>query len=287
MGTIAGRPPAAAGRPAQPAAIVDVAGCGAPRLRAAAEAMAGRPVAVVGTLAEAERAAEIGLRVVASCAPPLGDVARARRPLLEAIGGPRPMGSAAAFGPRAVAAARLCGVRVDPATDALPSPLPALDAASVRAGWGAAPADLACVLLACPPAAGDARLALDLAGRAAMLGGRVVLVVHPEAGLVAHARRFADAVGGAWCMVTDGRAEEPELLAAAADLCLAVPAVPGPEGDPLAVRLALRAGMPVVTTDDAPGAGLVDAALRFDRRRPNVGARLMRESAAGRLSARA
>jgi hypothetical protein len=27
--------------------------------------------------------------------------------------------------------------------------------------------------------------------------------------------------------------------------------------------------------------------LRFDRRRPNVGARLMRESAAGRLTARA
>lgn len=65
-----------------------------------------------------------------------------------------------------------------------------------------------------------------------------------------------------------------------------MPAVPGPEGDPLAVRLALRAGVPVVATEDAPGAELVDAALRFDRRRPNVGARLMREAASARLSAR-
>lgn len=271
-------------RDSRPVAIVDAAGCGLPRLRAAAAALAGRPVAVVGTLPDAERAAGCGLRVVACCAPPLGEVARARESLLEAVGGPRPFGTIVAHGERAIAAARLCGIRTEPARDPPPAPLAALEPGPVRESWGVGPGDLAVALLALPVLAGDARLALDIAARAAMLGGRVVLVVHPDAGAVGHARRFADAAGGAWCMVTDERAEEPELLAAAADAALAVPTDPGPSGDDLGVALSLRAGLPVVASLDAPGAALVGDAFRFDRRRPNVAARLLRDAAAGRVS---
>ena len=273
------RPPA---RAVQPAAIVDVAGCGAPTLRAAAEALQGAPVAVVGTLADAERAAWFGLRVSAACAPPLGDVSRARRPLLEALGGPRRFGPIRAYGSRALDAARACGIRVDHADDPLPAPLAPADAQAARDSWGAGPGDLALLLLALPPLAGDARLALDIAGRAAMLGGRVVLVAHPGAGAMWHARRFADAAGDAWCLAADERAEEPELLAGAVDVALAVPSSPGPAGDTMGVALALRAGIAVVASEDAPGAGLVAAGRRFDRRRPNVGARLLRAAAAAR-----
>ena len=181
------------GRTAHPAAIVDAAGCGAPTLRAAAQALQGAPVVVIGTLADAERAAALGLRVASSCAPPLGDVARARRPILEALGGPRRFGPIRAYGARAFEAARACGLRVDAVRDPLPPPLAPDEVAAARESWGAGPRDLALLLLAAPPLAGDARLALDIAGRAAMLGGRVVLVVHPGAGAVWHARRFADA----------------------------------------------------------------------------------------------
>jgi hypothetical protein len=272
---------------AQPAALVDVAGCGSPRLRALALALQGRPVAVLGTRPDAERAALHGLRVTGACAPPLGDPRRARRPLLAALGGPRRLGALIAHGARAVEAARLAGIRAEPMQGPLPGPLAPLDADALRASWGAGPADLVCLLLASPPAAGDARLALDIAGRAGMIGGRVVLVAHPGAGAVEHARRFADAAGDAWCMVTDERVEEPEWMAAGADAALALPADPGPAGDPLCVELALRAGLPVVASADAPGSGLVDAARRFDRRRPNVAAQLLRAAAAPRLSRRA
>jgi hypothetical protein len=269
-----------------PAAIVDVAGCGSPTLRAAAAAMQGRPVAVIGTAPDAERAASMGLCVAAACAPPLGEVARARRQILEAVGGPRRFGAVRAYGPRAAEAARACGIRIDDAPDPLPAPLAPLDAGAVRDSWGAGPRDVALLLLALPPVTGDARLALDIAGRAAMLGGRVVLVVHPGSGGVAHARRFADAVGDAWCLVTDERAEEPELLGGAVDAAIAVPTVTGPRGDRLCLELALRAGLPVVASEDAPGAEAIGAVRRFDRRRPNVGAQLLRAVAVERLSAR-
>ena len=270
------------GRTAHPAAIVDAAGCGAPTLRAAAQALQGAPVVVIGTLADAERAAALGLRVASSCAPPLGDVARARRPILEALGGPRRFGPIRAYGARAFEAARACGLRVDAVRDPLPPPLAPDEVAAARESWGAGPRDLALLLLAAPPLAGDARLALDIAGRAAMLGGRVVLVVHPGAGAVWHARRFADAARDAWWLATDPRAEEPELLAGAVDVALALPSSPGPSGDAIGVELAVRAGVPVVASDDAPGAALVGPASRFDRRRPNVGAQLLRAAAASR-----
>ena len=266
-------------RASQPTAIVDAAGCGAPTLRAAAQSLQGAPVAVIGTLADAERAAALGLRVVASCAPPLGDVALARRQLLEALGGTRRIGAIRAYGARAAEAARVCGIRAEAVPDPLPPPLAPDDAAAAREAWGAGPGDLALLLLALPPLAGDARLALDVAGRAAMLGGRVVLVVHPAAGAVWHARRFADAAGDAWWLATDARAEEPELLAGAIDVALAVPSSPGPAGHPMGIELALRAGVPVVASEDAPGAQLVDPARRFDRRRPNVAAKLLRAAA--------
>lgn len=264
------------------AAVVDAAGCGPARLRSAAAALGGRGVAVIGTVLDAELAAACGLRVVASCAPPLGSVRLARRSMLTAIGGPRPFGTLAAVGPRAEEVVRVAGIRRDLLRMELPAPIAPLPRDDVRAEWGVAPGDTVCLLVAAPVAAGDARKALDIAGRASYLGGPVVVVAHPGSARIGHADRFADAAGDAWRLVLDERAAEPELLASAADAGLAVRAAEGPEPDEMAIAVATRAGLPVVAADDVQGADGLAPDRRFDPCRPNVAAQLIRAAAASR-----
>ncbi|NBP51493.1 MAG: hypothetical protein EBU70_10035, partial [Actinobacteria bacterium] len=153
------------------AAAVDASACGPARLRAAAAALAGRRVAVVGTLPDAERASACGLNVAACWAPPLGVVRLGRRAFLRAVGGPRPYGTIAAVGLRAREAARMARIRVAELPLSLPDPLRPLDRRSVREDWGVADGDIVCLALGAPPSAVDARRVLDIAGRAAYLGG--------------------------------------------------------------------------------------------------------------------
>jgi hypothetical protein len=263
------------------AAAVDASACGPARLRAAAAALAGRPVAVVGTLPDAERASACGLRVAACCAPPLGSVRLGRRAFLRAVGGPRPYGTLFAVGGRAEEAVRLAGIRAAELALALPDPLRPLDRRSVRADWGVSEGDVVCLALGAPPSAVDARKVLDIAGRAAYLGGPVVVVAHPDSAGIGHAMRFANAAGDAWRLVVDDRADEPELLARAVDVAVAVQSGRGPDGDPMVLQAALRAGVPVVAAEDVPGAGDLHPGRRFDPRRPNVAARQLRDAASG------
>lgn len=281
MPAVPSKPRSVAGPPAV-AAVVDAAGCGPARLRSVAAALGGRGVAVVGTLVDAERAAACGLRVVASCAPPLGAVRLARRALLAAIGGPRPYGTLAAVGPRAEEAVRQAGIRRDLLRMELPVPLSPLPRDAVRAEWGVSPGDTVCLLVTAPAAAGDARKALDIAGRASYLGGPVVVVAHPGSARIGHADRFANAAGDAWRLVLDERAAEPELLASAADVGLAVRSADGPEPDEMAIAVATRAGLPVVAAEDVPGADALAPDRRFHPCRPNVAAQRIRAAAASR-----
>ncbi len=273
-------------------------------LRALGSQLGGRGAAVIGSVADAHRAAAAGLRVVGCCAPPLGDVSLAGSALRSALRGPRQFGTVTVAGVRALDAARIAGLRAEPMAELLPDPLAPLCRDELRAAWGVGAGEAACVLLANPAAACDARAALDIAGRTALLGGPVVLVVHPDSGNMAHARRLASAAGGAWRIAVDARADEPELLSAAADAFLAAGmrapadavAVP-PRGfaaimsslargarpalaaaESLGIRLALRAGATVIAAEGTPGADAVDAERRFDPRRPNVAARALRSA---------
>jgi hypothetical protein len=284
------------------AAIVDPRACSSPMLRLLAAELGGRGAAVIGSVADAHRAAAAGVRVVGCCAPPLGSVAFAGSALRSALGGPRQFGTVVVAGARAVEAAPAAGLRAEPLPEHLPEPLAPIAREELRAAWGVAEGESACVLLANPASACDARTALDIAGRTALLGGPVVLVVHPDSGSMSHARRLASAAGGAWRIALDARADEPELLSRAADAFLAVglraPADaermpprglaaalsalarggrPAPaSAESIAVRLALRAGAAVVAADGTPGAEQVAADRRFDPRRPNVAARALR-----------
>lgn len=301
--TIASQRSTAGARAPHPvAAIVDARACSSPMLRLVAAELGGRGASVIGSVADAQRAAEAGVRVVGCCAPPLGSVAFAGSALRSALGGPRQFGTVLVAGARAVEAARAAGLRAEPLPEHLPEPLAPLGREELRAAWGVEDGESACVLLGNPASACDARAALDIAGRTALLGGPVVLVAHPDSGNMAHARRLASAAGGAWRIALDARADEPELLARAADAFLAVGMrAPGdaervpPRGlaaalsvlargcrpmpastESLGVRLALRAGAAVIAADGTPGAEQVAADRRFDPRRPNVAARALR-----------
>jgi len=297
------RQPAAPVRVAM-AALVDVRACSAPRLRAIAEECGGRPVGVIGTFQEAKRAASMGVVVGAFMAPPLGSMALASGAMAAAFGRLPIDGSLRVHGPRAEDAARLARVRTAKATDALPAPVAPLARDAVRAEWGIDDAVRVCLLVAGPAGSCDARRALDVAGRTAMIGGPVVLVVHPGAPGAKRAVALSTAEGGAWQLVLDERAEEPELLAAAADAAMvidmrvpleaprrALRGVAGllgafargeqpmiPPGDAIGARLAVRAGLPLVVAEATAAAavpGLVPAECMFDPRRPNVAARAL------------
>jgi len=299
-------------QPQGAAAFVDVRACARPRLRALAASLGGRPVAVIGTAADAERAVDAGLAVLRSFQPPLGNVSLSGSALRQAGFGGRRFGAVPALGPRAVDAVRALGMRPEPAGDALPRPLAPLGRAELRKAWGVAAHESACVLLASPAASCDARAALDVTGRAAILGRPIVLVLHPDAGNLALAGRLSGAAGGAWRIAFDERVEEPELLAHAADAALAVErrapldsvgapvrgiaaafaafarGLPSPKvpGDPIGVQLAVRAGLAVVSCGSA-GEGFVPESCRFDPRRPNAAARELRARIDGASAVRA
>lgn len=282
------------------AAFVDPSACPRPRLRALASVLGGRPVAVIGTAADAERAACAGLAVLRSFQPPLGRVSLSGSALRRAGFGGRRFGTVVAVGARAAEAVRSLGMRPESMADALPGPLEPLAAAGLRRDWGLRDGESACLLLASPASACDARAALDVAGRAAILGRPIVLVVHPDAGNAEQAGQLASAAGGAWRIAFDERAEEPELLASGVAAALAfdrrapIESVGTPSrgavaafaafvrgvrppvepGDPIAVRLALRAGLPVISCGTA-GDALVPEDCRFDPRRPSAAARAL------------
>lgn len=298
-------------------AIIDVAACMPGRLRAVAEELQGRAAGVVGREPEATRAVLAGINVQACCAPPLGCVELAGSSLRNAFRNAVRDGSLRVVGPRAIVAARI--LKVPGANrslglnhreefgihEPLPQPVLPLDGALIRKEWGAGQGVRTCVLLATPAASCDARGALDIAGRTAMLGGGVVLVVHPDAPNAQHAIELSHAAGGAWRLALDSRVDDPELLASAADVALVLdvpaatapllePVAPGlprmlgaftrritaavPHGDSLGTQLAMRAGLQVVVANDTPAArvpGLVPAAHLFHPRRPNVAAQAL------------
>lgn len=287
-------------QPAGPAAFVDVRACARPRLRALAEVLAGRPVAIIGTGADAARAVDAGLSVLRSFQPPLGRVSLSGSALRRAGFGGRRFGAVMALGPRAEEAVRVLGMRPEAMPDALPSALRPVDPVALREAWGLRSGEAACLLIASPPAACDARVALDMAGRAAILGRPVVLVVHPDSANAAQAEQLARAAGGAWRIAFDERVEEPEWVAGAVDVAIAVDRraplgatelptrglaatfaafvrgvrAPAVAGDPIAVRLAVRAGLPVVSCGTA-GDEFVPGECRIDPRRPNAVARAL------------
>ena len=293
------------------AALVDVRACGAPRMRALAERLAGRAVGVIGSGPEADRAARQGLRVVAAFAPPLGSIAMAGGALRRSLGRVPLDGSLVAVGPRARDAAAALGVRAVAPDDALPAPVAPIARGPLREAWSVREGECACLLLASPAGACDARAALDIVGRTAVAGGPVVLIAHPSSGELLRAQALAAVPDGAWRLVTDERAEEPELLSQAVDAALVVDRRMPEEragrgglavvmaafarggasahlpGDAMGARLASRAGIPIVAAAGTAAAdvdGLIPPERVFEPRRPNLGARALQaiRSAASR-----
>lgn len=291
------------------AALIDVNACAPPRLRAIAARLAGRPAGIIGTADEARRAASFGVNVSSSFLPPLGAMVLSGSALNRAFGRLPSDGSLLTVGLRAHEAARLLGAppafgtRAAVLDDTLPDPIDSLPRDELRASWGVAADERVCILLASPAASCDARMALDIAGRTSMLGHPVVLVVHPSSPGAARAERLASAAGGAWRLAFDARVDDPELLASAADVAIAIdlrigrggPGESGrsagvsaialafargitamiPDGDSWGARLAARAGIPVVVARNTPAAsieGMFPAERIFDPRRPNVAA---------------
>ncbi|MFM9180587.1 MAG: hypothetical protein ACKOV8_04975 [Phycisphaerales bacterium] len=275
-----------------------------PRLRALAELACERAlrVVVLGTAFDARRAASCGVRVAAAVAPPLGAPVLGRTAIARAIGSAVRGAPVLALGERAVDAVRAAGARpVELGAWPLPRPARSLDPAEVRGAWGVQPGDRACLLVASPPRATDARVALDVVGRAAVLGRPITLVAHPDCRHAARAAGWSGVAGGAWRIVLDERADDPELLAGAVDVGLALDAavvvdelarpprgsarwwaaIPRSalrapvRGDAMGAELLVRAGVPMAIADGTAAA----AALRdhprvrtFNLRRPNLGA---------------
>lgn len=291
------------------AALIDVNACPPPRLRAIAARLAGRPAGIIGTAVEARRATSFGVNVSSSFLPPLGALVLSGAALGRAFGRLPSDGSLLTVGLRAHEAARLLGVspafgsRAAALDDVLPEPIDSLARDELRAEWGVAADERICILLASPAASCDARMALDIAGRTSMLGHPVVLVVHPSSPGAAAAERLASAAGGAWRLAFDTRVDDPELVASAADVAIAIdlrigrggPDLHGrsagvsamarafargitamiPDGDSWGARLAARAGIPVVVASNTPAAslqGMFPPEQIFDPRRPNVAA---------------
>jgi hypothetical protein len=286
------------------AAVAEAAVLSPPRLRALADLARDRAlrVVVLGSALDARRAAACGVRVAASVAPPLGAPVLGRAAVARAIGAAVRGAPVLALGARAVEAVRASGARpVEPDSWPLPQPVRALDAAEVRGAWGVEPGDRACLLVASPPRATDARVALDVVGRAAVLGKPVTLVAHPDCRHAARAAGWSGVAGGAWRIVLDERADDPELLAGAVDVGLALDAavvvdelarpprgiarwwaaIPRSalrspvRGDAMGAELLVRAGVPVAVADGTMAARALrgHALVRaFDLRRPNLGA---------------
>lgn len=207
------------------ALLVDAAGCSPAllRLAAAVQQAGGGACIVVGTGADARRAADAGLRVVAACAPPAGSLLLGAGAMKRAFAPALGRSSAVtAWGPRAAAVARLLGLQAHPEPDALPPALAALPREALRDQWGVDPGLPVIVAVASPAASGDARAALDIIGRAAIIGGPCALVVHPGAGRIARTQRWAQVSDAGWHLVLDERVDEPELLATAADAAIAI-----------------------------------------------------------------
>ena len=275
-----------------------------PRLRSLAELVRerGLRVVVLGTAFDARRAAACGVPVAAAVAPPLGAPVLGRAPIARAIGAAVRGAPVLALGGRAVDAVRIAGARpVELGAWPLPNPVAPLDAAEVRGAWGVQPGDRACLLVASPPRATDARVALDVVGRAAILGRPVTLVAHPDCRHAARAAGWSGVAGGAWRIVLDERADDPERLAGAVDVGLALDAAvvvderarppvgaarwwaaiprsalraPVP-GDAMGAELLVRAGVPMAIAEGTAAARALRGHARvrtFDLRRPNLGA---------------
>lgn len=288
------------------ALAIDAQAATAPSLRmlAGLAAACGLRAVVIGSEADALRASALGVPVRAVVAPPLGAPILARAAIRRAFG-PAVRGSAVvAAGPRAAEAARIAGARPVAGGDELPQPVDPATCPTrelLRAAWRIPADGLACLLVASPPGAADARVALDIVGRAAILGRPITLVAHPGARHARRAEGWSGVAGGAWRMVTDERAEDPELLAAGIDAALAMDArvpvdagavAPGPvaaafaalgrgalrpilRGDATGARLLARAGIPLVVAEGTEAASALAGApgvRTFDPRRPNLGA---------------
>jgi hypothetical protein len=274
------------------------------RMLAAQATERGVQAVVVGNEHDAHRAARLGVPVRAAVAPPMGAPVLARAALRRAFG-PAVRGAAvAAIGPRAFDAARIAGARPVAPGEELPAPIPVEARPTrerLRVDWGIPDDGLACLLVASPPGCADARVALDIVGRAAVLGRPMTLIAHPGSRHARRAEAWSGVAGGAWRMVPDARAEDPELLVAGLDAALVMDArvpvdqdarTPGPlraafaalgraslrpilRGDSVGARLLARAGVPLVVAEGTDAAEALSGAAgvrTFDPRRPNLGA---------------
>jgi len=290
------------------ALVIEPSALAAPTLRAAGAWARDRGLraVVLGTGDDALRAARLGVPVRVSVAPPVGAVALARPALRRALGPAIRGSTVAAMGPRAHAAAAAVGARaVDPVVSLPVAPVP-LDRERLRAEWGVAPGAAVCMLVASPPRACDARVALDVVGRAAVLGRAVTLVAHPDARHAARASGWSGVAGGAWHLALDARTEDPELLVAAVDAALVMDAAtpvdadarepsawtawwaslgraafrPMVGSDAMGALVMARAGVPLVVAEGTAADRALAAdpssapagVTRFSARRPNLGA---------------
>lgn len=297
------------------AVAVDGQAATPPVLRMLGELAASRGVSavVIGSELDAMRASALGVPVRAAVAPPLGAPILARAAIRRAFGPAMRGAAVVAVGPRAAEAVRIAGGRPVHAGDALPPPIAAGARASreeLRAAWGIPDDGLACLLVASPPGAADARVALDIVGRAAILGRPITLVAHPHARHAARAEGWSGVAGGAWRMVPDARAEDPEVIVAGIDAGLVMDArvpvdagasAPSPmasafaalgrgafrpilRGDSVGARLLARAGVPLVVADGTEAAAALagsSGVRTFDPRRPNLGALALHATVTG------
>lgn len=301
--------------PAVRAIVIDGHAATPPVLRMLAEQASARGVqaVVVGNERDALRATRLGVPVRAVVAPPMGAPILARAALRRAFGPAMRGAAVAAVGPRAFDAARIAGARPIAPGDELPSTVPADSRPSrerLRVDWGIPEDGLACLLVASPPGCADARVALDIVGRAAILGRPMTLIAHPGARHASRAEGWSGVAGGAWRLVPDARAEDPELLVAGIDAALVMDArvpvdadarTPGAwgaafaafgraalrpilRGDAVGARLVARAGVPLVVAEGTAAAEALSGASgvrTFDPRRPNLGALALHATVAG------
>lgn len=135
----------------------------------------------------------------------------------------------------------------------------------LRRMWGITDDVLAVGLVGGPPAASDAMRALDIVGRAALLGVRAALIIHPRTARAREAVRWSTRMPHAGPVVVSTRMGDPWHVAGALDAGLVVSA-PDSAGDALDALVLARLGLPIVASEDSPANAW--SAVRSDRVSP-------------------
>ncbi|MBX3356091.1 MAG: hypothetical protein KF724_10405 [Phycisphaeraceae bacterium] len=158
--------------------------------------------------------------------------------------------------------------------------------AAWRDSWGIDEATVAVGVLGDPWTSIDAKLAFDMAGRAALAGHRVKLVIDPRAAAAGELRRWGDLTSLRHVFVEEPAAARPWTIVHALDAALVVEQRPispkrwcllakprGAPSGPLSALWAVDAGLPLVATTGGVVEGLVPPERVVQvRRQANAGA---------------